>query len=77
VSYDSTTNILTFQTMHLSSFGVGSSAASGSSSGGGGGGCAMSPNGEPDVFLLLLPLAAIGVWAGTRLTGRRRSAQPE
>jgi uncharacterized repeat protein (TIGR01451 family) len=75
VSYNSTTNVLTFQTMHLSSFGVGAPAASvSSSSGGGGGGCAMSPTGEPDLFLLLLPLAAIGVWAGTRLIGRRRSA---
>ncbi len=80
VNYAAGTNgnggTLSFQTMHLSSFGVGSgaSAATGSSGGGGGGGCAISPGGEPDLSLLLLPLAALGVWAGTRLIRRRRSA---
>ena len=67
VSYNATTNVLTYQTLHLSTFGVGAASASGGgSSGSGGGGCAMSPGGEPDVFLLLLPLAALGFWIGTR-----------
>lgn len=65
---------LTFQTLHASDFGVGYnygeiySALSSSS------GCAMSPGGEPDIFVLLLPLVALGIWAGTRLIGRKRSA---
>jgi hypothetical protein len=82
VNYSAGTNELTFQTMHLSTFGVGSPGAAPSGGGGGGsgggggggGGCAMSPGGEPDVFVLLLPAAALGIWAATRLIGRRRSA---
>ena len=71
---------VTFQAKHSSTFGVGTPPTStpppsgGSSSGGGGGGCAMSPGGEPDMFVLLLPLAALGFWVATRLIGRRRSA---
>ena len=80
VSYTATTGVLSFETEHLSSFGLGAAtsnsgggaAASGGSSGGG---CAMTPGGEPDLSLLLLPLAALGVWAGTRLIGRKRPAQ--
>ena len=76
VNYSAATNDLTFQTLHLSTFGVGSpgTASSSGGGGGGGGGCAMSPGGEPDVLVLLLPAAALGIWAATRLIGRRRSA---
>ena len=69
VSYTAGTNgnggTLTFQTMHLSSFGVGA-ASSAPPATGGGGGCAMSPGGQPDIFVLLLPLAALGIWTGMR-----------
>ncbi len=78
VSYNATTGVLSFQTEHLSSFGLGAASASGAAAGsssGGGGGCAMSPNGEPDLFLLLLPLAALGIWTGTRRIGRKRPAR--
>jgi hypothetical protein len=85
VSYNATTGVLSFQTEHLSSFGLGAATSnggggggaivSGGSSGGGGGGCAMSPNGEPDLALLLLPLAGLGLWAGRRLIGRKRPAR--
>ena len=48
-------------------------AGSGSSGGGGsGGGCAMAPAGEPDILVLLLPLAALGFGIGTRLIRRGR-----
>ncbi len=77
VSYNPSTNVLAFQTMHLSSFGVGfaAPAAGSSSGGGGGGGCSMSPDGEPDVFVLVLPLAALGFWTATRLIRRGSSAK--
>jgi hypothetical protein len=76
-SYNAATRVLSFQTKHLSSFGAGSTpapAASGGSSGGGGG-CAMDKAGQPDIFLLLLPLAALGVWVGARRT-RMASKRP-
>ena len=84
VSYNPTTCVLTFETRHLSSFGVGatapaaaSSSGSGGGGGGGGGGCAMSSvsGGEPDVFVLVLPLAAMGFWTAIRLIRRGRSAK--
>ncbi len=82
VSYSAGTNELTFQTKHLSTFGVGSSGSaasgsggSGSGGGGGGGGCAMSAGGEPDILLLLLPLTALGIWVAMRLVRRGRSAK--
>jgi hypothetical protein len=77
VSYNATTHVLIFETKHLSSFGVGSStpAAPGGSSGGGGGGCAMSSGGETDVFVLVLPLVALGFWAATRWVRRGRLAK--
>ncbi len=76
VSYNPAMRTLIFQTMHLTGFGVGSPGGSSSGGGGGsGGGCAMSPAGEPDILLLLLPLAALGFRAGTRLLRRGRPAK--
>ena len=68
VSYNPAARTLTFQTMHLSTFAAGDPPASGGSSGGGGGGggCSMSPRGEPDLFILLLPFAALGCWIVAR-----------
>ena len=71
VHYDPNANTLTFETKHLSSFGVGAGTASG---GGGGGGCAMSRGGAPDLFTLLLPVAAIGLCLAARLNQRKKSA---
>ena len=83
VSYNAATGVLTFHTMHLSSFGVGAAAPAAASSsgsgggGGGGGGCAMSSGSgaEADVFVLLLPPAALAIWIGIRLIRRERSAK--
>ena len=66
---------LTFQTLHSSSFGVALNFNDVGNAVSSAGGCSMSPGGEPDVFVLLLPLAALGIWAGTRLIGRKRSAR--
>jgi hypothetical protein len=70
-SYDPAAHTLTFQTKHFSSFGAGTAASTG---GGGGGGCSISPGGEPDFLLLLLPLAAMGISCAARVTRRRRPA---
>ena len=76
VSYDANANVLTFETKHLSTFGAGAGAAPASGGGGGGGGgCAMSPGGEPDIFLILLPLAALGTWAAACGIRRKRAAR--
>ena len=72
VSYNATTRVLIFQTKHLSSFGMGTSAPAASGGGGGGGGCAMSPGGETDVLVPLLPLVALGFWAATRRVRKGR-----
>jgi hypothetical protein len=67
VSYDPIARTLTFQTMHLSTFAAGAAPVGSSSGGsGGGGGCSMSPCAEPDLFMFLLPLAALGLWIAAR-----------
>ena len=75
VSYNATTRILSFETEHLSSFAAGTTAPAPApgGGGGGGGGCAMSTSGPADLFTLLLPIVAIGLWFAMRFVGGKRS----